>query len=118
MDVSCPPYLDFLHGGLNFQTPHHLFPRIPRFRFRAVARVIERWVADEAAQLDERAGDPGRKYWRGVRLGEHEGLEYKKMDFVQGNRSVLGVLRDVGDQVRLLAKVAEKEARGEGHHHH
>jgi len=114
MDVSCPPYLDFLHGGLNFQTPHHLYPRVPRFRFRAVAKVVEQWVADERALLDVRAD--GTTYWRGVRLGEHEGLEYKKMEFVEGNRSVLGVLRDVGDQVRLLAQVAEKEAR-EGHHH-
>lgn len=114
MDVSCPMYLDFLHGGLNFQTPHHLFPRVPRFRFRAVAKVVEQWVADERALLDVRAD--GTTYWRGVRLGEHEGLEYKKMEFVEGNRSVLGVLRDVGDQVRLLAQVAEKEAR-EGHHH-
>lgn len=23
MDIACPTYLDFLHGGLNFQTPHH-----------------------------------------------------------------------------------------------
>ncbi|GAA5904008.1 hypothetical protein JCM8208_001761 [Rhodotorula glutinis] len=116
MDVACPTYLDFLHGGLNFQTPHHLFPRVPRFRFRAVAKVVEQWVADERAELAVRADDPGRTYWRGVRLGEHEGLEYKKMEFVEGNRSVLGVLRDVGDQVRLLAQVADKEAR-EGHHH-
>ncbi|GAA6004424.1 uncharacterized protein JCM10292_007061 [Rhodotorula paludigena] len=115
MDISCPEYLDFLHGGLNFQTPHHLFPRIPRFRFRAVARVIERWVEAENAQIETRAEDGGR-YWRGVRLGEHEGLVYKKMAFVEGNRSVLGVLKDVADQVHLLARVAEKEAKGELHH--
>ena len=32
MDVDCPPYLDFLHGGLQFQAVHHLFPRVPRHR--------------------------------------------------------------------------------------
>ncbi|KWU43405.1 fatty acid/sphingolipid desaturase, partial [Rhodotorula sp. JG-1b] len=92
MDISCPTYLDFLHGGLNFQTPHHFFPRIPRFRFRAVAKEIEQW------------------------LKEGEGIRYKKMTFVEGNRSVLGVLRDVAQQVELLAKVAEKDAKGELHH--
>ncbi|BGP42948.1 hypothetical protein JCM10449v2_006963 [Rhodotorula kratochvilovae] len=115
MDISCPPYLDFLHGGLNFQTPHHLFPRVPRFRFRAVAREIEAWVAEENALVETR--EDGRRYWRGLRLGEHEGLEHKKMAFVEGNRSVLGVLKDVGEQVALLAKVAAKEAKGELHRH-
>ncbi|BGP03035.1 hypothetical protein NBRC10513v2_006760 [Rhodotorula toruloides] len=113
MDISCPTYLDPLHGGLNFQTPHHLFPRIPRFRFRAVAKEIEKWVEEENKLVEERDGG---RYWNGLRLGENERLEYKKMTFVEGNKSVLGVLRDVADQVGLLAKVAEKEAKGELHH--
>ncbi|GAA6061464.1 hypothetical protein JCM10212_005667 [Sporobolomyces blumeae] len=116
MDISCPPYLDFLHGGLNFQTPHHLFPRVPRFRFRAVAREVEKWVEAERAQVETDAR--GDRWWNGHKLGRHEGLEYKKMSFVQGNRSVLGVLKDVADQVVLLGKVAEKEAKGQISHHH
>ncbi|BGP19507.1 hypothetical protein JCM10213_006327 [Rhodosporidiobolus nylandii] len=114
MDISCPPYLDFLHGGLNFQTPHHLFPRLPRFRFRTVSKLVEEWV-DEENKLVEIKED-GSRWWNGHRLGEHEGLTYKKMRFVEGNKSVLGVLKDVGDQVRLLAKVAEADAKGELHH--
>jgi len=115
MDISCPSYLDFLHGGLNFQTPHHLLPRIPRFRFRQVAKEVEKWVNEENAQITE--GDDGGKYWKGIKLGENEGLNYKKMTFVEGNKSVLGVLKDVADQARLLCKVAEKEAKGELEHH-
>jgi delta8-fatty-acid desaturase len=117
MDISCPNYLDFLHGGLNFQTPHHLFPRIPRFQFRRVALEVEKWVEQENSQIsfDENLK---RKVWRGkVVLGENEGLVYKKMSFVEGNKSVLGVLKDVADQARLLCKVAEKEAKGELSHH-
>ncbi|GAA6021865.1 hypothetical protein JCM11491_001551 [Sporobolomyces phaffii] len=117
MDISCPKYLDFLHGGLNFQTPHHLFPRVPRFRFRAVAIEVERWVAQENGDIST---DPasGKRVWRGTyELGPHEGLEYKKMTFVEGNKSVLGVLKDVADQARLLCRVAEKEAKGELDHH-
>ena len=30
MDVDCPTWLDWLHGGLQFQAVHHLFPRMPR----------------------------------------------------------------------------------------
>ncbi|GAA5943799.1 uncharacterized protein JCM15063_006498 [Sporobolomyces koalae] len=115
MDISCPTYLDFLHGGLNFQTPHHLLPRIPRFRFRAVALEVEKWVNEENRQIS--IGPDGRKYWNGFRLGENEGLVYKKMSFVQGNRSVLGVLKDVANQAKLLCEVAAKEAKGELKHH-
>ncbi|GAA5853237.1 hypothetical protein JCM8547_000252 [Rhodosporidiobolus lusitaniae] len=115
MDISCPPYLDFLHGGLNFQTPHHLFPRLPRFRFRAVSKLVEEWVEEENKQVVTRKD--GSRWWKGIRLGENEGLVYKKMTFVEGNRSVLGVLKDVGEQVRLLAKVAEADAKGELHGH-
>ncbi|KAG0660129.1 hypothetical protein C6P46_004759 [Rhodotorula mucilaginosa] len=123
MDISCPTYLDFLHGGLNFQTPHHFFPRIPRFRFRAVAKEIEQWVEEENALIEVRTEkDPETgietetRWWEGQKLKEGEGIRYKKMTFVEGNRSVLGVLRDVAQQVELLAKVAEKDAKGELHH--
>ncbi|SGY76268.1 BQ5605_C005g03479 [Microbotryum silenes-dioicae] len=107
MDIDCSTRFDFLHGGLNFQTPHHLFPRIPRFRFRSVAKEVEKWVQDE----QDKVGEEGWKLKRG------EGLVYKKMGFVEGNKDVLGTLKGVAEQVKLLAKVAEKEARGELHHY-
>lgn len=130
MDVSCPPHLDFLHGGLNFQIPHHFFPRVPRFRFRKVAKEIERWVEEENAQIvtrtetrSEKGVDGGAqqvetRWWRNQQLKAGEGITYKKMTFVEGNRSVLGVLKDVANQVELLAQVAEKDAKGELHDHH
>jgi delta8-fatty-acid desaturase len=98
MDISCPTYLDFLHGGLNFQTPHHLFPRIPRFRFRAVALEVAKWVEEERELVKDGT-------WEGEKLKENEGLIYKHMSFVEGNRDVLGVLQAVGQQVRGLALV-------------
>jgi len=33
-DVGCPWWLDWFHGGLQFQTAHHLFPRVPRHNLR------------------------------------------------------------------------------------
>ncbi|GAA5824740.1 hypothetical protein JCM11251_005322 [Rhodosporidiobolus azoricus] len=116
MDISCPPYLDFLHGGLNFQTPHHLFPRLFRFRFREVSAKVAEWVEEENKQIETR--EDGSRWWKGFKLGENEGLVYKKMTFVEGNKDVLGLMRDVGAQVKLLAQVAKADAKGELHHHH
>lgn len=36
MDVDCSWYMDWFHGGLQFQVVHHLFPRIPRHNLRYV----------------------------------------------------------------------------------
>lgn len=108
MDISCPTYLDFLHGGLNFQTPHHLLPRLPRFRFRAVAQLVEEWVIEEQALVKDG--------WKGEKLKEGEGLVYKKMRFVEANRDVLGVLQSVAQQVKFIGVVAQADAKGELHH--
>lgn len=43
---------------------------------------------------------------------------YKKMQFVEANRDVLGVLKAVADQVVLLGRVAKAEAKGELSHPH
>jgi len=36
MDVDCSTWLDWFHGGLQFQLVHHLYPRIPRHNLRYV----------------------------------------------------------------------------------
>lgn len=41
MDVACPPWMDWAHGGLNFQLEHHLFPRIPRWKLRALIPLVD-----------------------------------------------------------------------------
>jgi len=33
-DIGCPWWMDWFHGGLQFQTAHHLFPRVPRHNLR------------------------------------------------------------------------------------
>eukprot|EP00298_Acanthocystis_sp_HF-20_P016453 c21485_g2_i1.p1 GENE.c21485_g2_i1~~c21485_g2_i1.p1 ORF type:complete len:443 (+),score=141.42 c21485_g2_i1:135-1463(+) len=33
-DISCPVWMDWLHGGLNFHIVHHLFPLLPRHNLR------------------------------------------------------------------------------------
>jgi acyl-lipid Delta6-acetylenase / acyl-lipid (9-3)-desaturase len=36
LNVDCPEWLDWLHGGLQFQVEHHLLPRVPRHNLRYV----------------------------------------------------------------------------------
>lgn len=40
LDVDCPTYLDWFHGGLQFQTLHHCFPRIGREHLRKTEPMI------------------------------------------------------------------------------
>jgi len=41
MDVACPPWMDWAHGGLNFQLEHHLFPRVPRWKLRELMPLVD-----------------------------------------------------------------------------
>lgn len=34
LDIYCHPWLDWFHGGLQFQTEHHIMPRMPRHKLR------------------------------------------------------------------------------------
>ncbi|CAG8527847.1 7165_t:CDS:1 [Paraglomus occultum] len=90
MDVDCPKWLDWLHGGLQFQTIHHLFPRVPRHNLRECQQYV-------------------REFCKEV------GIEYHCYGFVKSNGIVLDALKDVANQVSLMNKVAkgiaEKELR-------
>lgn len=77
MDVDCPAYLDFIHGGLQFQVCHHLFPRVPRHNLRKVQVLVREFCLDT-------------------------GIPYSILTFVDGNKKVIGRLGEVGDQVSML----------------
>ncbi|ODV83422.1 hypothetical protein CANARDRAFT_203273 [[Candida] arabinofermentans NRRL YB-2248] len=77
MDVLCPEWFDFFHGGLQFQAVHHLFPRLPRHNFRkAQAYVLE--------------------------FCEETGLKYSIYGFVDGNNKVLLKMDDISKQVKIM----------------
>uniref|UniRef100_A0A2P2KMG3 Uncharacterized protein MANES_03G048600 n=1 Tax=Rhizophora mucronata TaxID=61149 RepID=A0A2P2KMG3_RHIMU len=40
LDILCPSWMDWFHGGLQFQIEHHLFPRLPRCHFREVSPFV------------------------------------------------------------------------------
>ena len=79
MDVDCPTWLDFIHGGLQFQAVHHLFPRVPRHNLRKLQTLVKQFC-------------------------EETGIEYKILGFVDGNKEVLSRLGQVGKQVEMLVQ--------------
>lgn len=94
MDVRCPAWLDFIHGGLQFQAVHHLFPRVPRHNLRRVQELAFEFSKDT-------------------------GIPYSILQFVDGNRKVIDRLGEIGDQVRIMVSCQKYMAEsGEGLHHH
>jgi delta8-fatty-acid desaturase len=84
-DVVCAPALAFVHGGLHLQVTHHLFPRLPRHNLRRASALVKAFAAEQ-------------------------GLVYAEFGFAAGNREVIGTLRGVAEQVRIMGAVARKEA--------
>ncbi|PSN64667.1 fatty acid/sphingolipid desaturase [Corynespora cassiicola Philippines] len=79
MDVDCPQWLDFFHGGLQFQAIHHLYPRVPRHNLRRTQKLVQEFCNE----VD---------------------IPYALYGFVDGNKQVIGKLADVGRQAAILAE--------------
>jgi sphingolipid 8-(E)-desaturase len=79
MDVECPAWLDWVHGGLQFQAVHHLFPRVPRHNLRRVRALVHEFC-------------------------EETGVPYLVLGFVEGNRKVLGRLGEMAEQVKIMVE--------------
>ncbi|SCU93347.1 LADA_0G02586g1_1 [Lachancea dasiensis] len=91
MDVDCPRWLDFFHGGLQFQVVHHLFPRVPRHNLRSAQPFV-------------------------IEFCEKVGLTYSIYGFTKGNGVVLNKLEEIAQQARTMlecAKSMESEFIGE-----
>jgi len=73
MDIDCPEWFDWFHGGLQFQVEHHLFPRIPRHNLRQVRKLVE-------------------EYCRLI------GLEYKSLGFMEANGVVFKTLAKIATE--------------------
>lgn len=91
MDVDCPEWLDFLHGGLQFQVIHHLFPRVPRHNLRRTQKLVQEFCNEV-------------------------GIPYALYGFAGCNGQVLGKLAEVSRQAAVLAKCQAHIAKtGEWH---
>jgi delta8-fatty-acid desaturase len=94
MDIDCPQWFDFFHGGLQFQAIHHLFPRMPRHNLRRTQKLVQEFCSDV-------------------------GIPYALYGFVDGNKQVIGRLEEVGRQAAILAKCQKTVAgRGDTLHGH
>lgn len=80
MDVDCPPWMDWFHGGLQFQLEHHLFPRVPRWRLRQLVPLTDAIF---------------RKY----------DIPVKRVPFIEANGMVLKHLADIGGKVAKMKRV-------------
>lgn len=85
-DVICSESVEFLHGGLHLQVTHHLFPRLPRHNLRRASELVKQFAKEE-------------------------GLTYAEFGFVDGNGEVIGTLRNVAEQVKIIGKVASVEVK-------
>ncbi|GEQ72340.1 hypothetical protein JCM33374_g6027 [Metschnikowia sp. JCM 33374] len=83
MDVDCPDWLDFLHGGLQFQAIHHLFPRLPRHNLRRVQPFV-------------------------IEFCKEVGLPYSIYGFGKGNEVVIGKLSEIGKQCSIMLECTKK----------
>ena len=79
MDVDCPWWLDFFHGGLQFQAVHHLFPRLPRHNLRAAQKLVMEFCQETR-------------------------IPYAVYGFAEGNGKVIGQLGEIAKQARIMAE--------------
>ncbi|KAJ5115825.1 Delta 8-(E)-sphingolipid desaturase [Penicillium angulare] len=94
MDVDCPTWLDFFHGGLQFQAIHHLYPRMPRHNLRRAQTYV-------------------------LEFCKETGIPYAIFTFYDGNKEVISRLGDVAKQLRLMEECRKSiAAEGVFSHHH
>ncbi|PPJ52964.1 hypothetical protein CBER1_11433 [Cercospora berteroae] len=79
MDVDCPEWLDFFHGGLQFQAVHHLYPRMPRHNLRKAQKLVMQYC-DEVK------------------------IPYTIYEFIEGNGKVIGRLGEIAQQARIMSE--------------
>merc|ERR1711871_394880 len=79
LNVDCPTWMDWFHGGLQFQVEHHLYPRLPRHNQRRARQLVKQ-------------------------LCSKHNIEYKELGFLDGNIRVYQQLRKTALHARTLEK--------------
>ncbi|RYR47272.1 hypothetical protein Ahy_A07g033220 isoform H [Arachis hypogaea] len=83
LNVDCSPWMDWFHGGLQFQVEHHLFPRLPRCHLRSISPLVKE-------------------------LCKKHGLPYNHVSFWKANVLTLNTLKDAALQARNLSNPIPK----------
>ncbi|KAK6349939.1 hypothetical protein TWF696_006197 [Orbilia brochopaga] len=92
MDVDCPEWLDFFHGGLQFQVIHHLYPRMPRHNLREAQKYV-------------------------MEFCKEVGIPYAMYGFYDGNKQVIGRLAEVSKQAAIFRECQRYCMENPGHSH-
>lgn len=79
LDIKCSSWMDWFHGGLQFQIEHHLFPRLPRNQLRTISPLVKD-------------------------LCKKHGLPYNSASFWEANVLTIRTLRNAALQARDLTK--------------
>ncbi|XP_071917829.1 acyl-lipid (9-3)-desaturase-like isoform X2 [Coffea arabica] len=83
LDILCPSWMDWFHGGLQFQTEHHLFPRLPTCQLRKISPFVKE-------------------------LCKKHGLPYNAASFWEANVMTCKTLRNAALQARDFTKPVPK----------
>ncbi|KAH7298974.1 hypothetical protein KP509_25G067500 [Ceratopteris richardii] len=83
LNLSTPSWMDWFHGGLQFQVEHHLFPRLPRHNLRKISGLVKSLCAKH-------------------------GLPYTSVSFWEANVMIIHTLRSAALQARDWSKPAPK----------
>ncbi|KAJ4955235.1 hypothetical protein NE237_012018 [Protea cynaroides] len=83
LDIACPSWMDWFHGGLQFQVEHHLFPRLPRCHFRKIAPLVRD-------------------------LCKKHNLPYNSVSFWEANKKTIATLSTAALQARDLTNPVPK----------
>jgi acyl-lipid Delta6-acetylenase / acyl-lipid (9-3)-desaturase len=80
LDIDCPPWMDWFHGGLQFQVEHHVWPRLPNHNLRTAKTMLVAFCA------------------------EH-GLPHHQATFLDANRMMLAKLRMTGGTTKTFSEL-------------
>ncbi|KAK4274575.1 hypothetical protein QN277_017774 [Acacia crassicarpa] len=83
LDLKCSPWMDWFHGGLQFQVEHHLFPRLPRCHLRKISPLVKE-------------------------LCKRHNLPYNCVSFWKANALTIQTLRDAAMEARNLSNPMPK----------
>lgn len=80
MDIDCPKWMDWFHGGLQFQVVHHVWPRLPRYHLRGARNLLRAFCLQH-------------------------GLEYHHATFFQANKIVIARLREISKSTKCFSEL-------------
>ncbi|KAG8381810.1 hypothetical protein BUALT_Bualt05G0011400 [Buddleja alternifolia] len=83
LDIECLSWMDWFHGGLQFQIEHHLFPRLPRNQLRKISPFVKD-------------------------LCKKHGLPYNIASFYEANVLTIRTLKNAAMQARDFTKPVPK----------